>query len=146
MEPSEKRNDTEEMRSPLKYTAKLAQLLDAGQISFGSGITDDRIYGGIMMTKLNVVAKSDGGPGPAANVHPLRKLGTLLKFSENVKGKCAKDMSERNNFSFGARSASGIIPIGFQMELEESKFKRSILSAGQVNGYNEIDREAIEIG
>ena len=99
-----------------------------------------------MMTKLNVVAKSDGGPRPAANVHPLRKLGTLLNFSESVKDKCAKHMSERNKFSFGARSANDTIPIGFQMELEDSQFKRSILSADQVSGYNEIDREAIETG
>ena len=92
VEPSEKRNDPEEMRNPLRHTAKLAQLLDAGQISFGSESTDDRIYGSIMMTKLNVVAKSDGGPRPAPNVHPLRKLGTLLNFSESVKDKCAKHM------------------------------------------------------
>ena len=32
------------------------------------------------------------------------------------------------------------------MEVEESKFKRPILSADQVNGYNVIDREAIEVG
>ena len=55
-------------------------------------------------------------------------------------------MGSRNNFSFGARSANDTIPIGFQMEMEESKFQRSILSADQVNGYNEIDRSAIEIG
>ena len=54
-------------------------------MSFGNENVDDRIYGSMMMTKLNVAAKSDGGFRPAANVHPLRKLGTLLNFSENVR-------------------------------------------------------------